>query len=162
LDNTAFPSKIDFLVYSGKREKISQSFHREPVLVDENKAYQFPGKTILVVDDDIYNVAFIKEILANTGLNIIPTEYGREAVQIAISQSPDLVLMDIRLPDMDGYEAIRQIKQHKPNLKIIAQTAYAAYEDRQKAFDAGCNDYISKPLKRNLLLSMINKHMLKQ
>ncbi len=142
--------------------KISQSMHREPVLKDEQQAYQFPNKTILVVDDDSYNATYIKEILAQTGLNIINTEYGFEAVQIANSQSPDLVLMDIRLPDMNGYEAIRQIKQHKPNIKIIAQTAYAAHEDRQKAFDAGCNDYISKPLKRGLLLSMINKHMLKK
>jgi CheY-like chemotaxis protein/nitrogen-specific signal transduction histidine kinase len=141
--------------------KISKSLHREPVLIDEKKAYQFPGKTILIVDDDMYNASYIKEILANTGLNIIHTEFGHEAVKIAASKSPDLVLMDIRLPDMDGYEAIQQIKQHKPNLKIIAQTAYAGFDDRQKAFDAGCIDYISKPLKRNLLLSMINKQLTK-
>jgi CheY-like chemotaxis protein len=67
--------------------------------------------------------------------------------------------MDIRLPDMDGYEATRQIKLHKPNLRVIAQTAYAANEDRQKAFDAGCIDYISKPIKRDLLLIMINKYL---
>jgi CheY-like chemotaxis protein len=67
--------------------------------------------------------------------------------------------MDIRLPDMDGYEAIRQIKMYKPKLKIIAQTAYAAHDEKQKAFEAGCIDYISKPLKRNLLLSMINKYL---
>lgn len=71
----------------------------------------------------------------------------------------DMVLMDINLPDMNGYEATRQIKQHKPALKIIAQTAYAAPEDKQKALDSGCNDYISKPLKRNLLLAMIGKQL---
>jgi PAS domain S-box-containing protein len=139
--------------------KISQSDHRELVLRDETQAYHFLGKIILVVEDDVYNTAYIKEVLSGTGLNIIHTKYGNEAVQIAISQSPDLVLMDIRLPDMDGYEATRQIKLHKPNLRVIAQTAYAANEDRQKAFDAGCIDYISKPIKRDLLLIMINKYL---
>jgi two-component system sensor histidine kinase EvgS len=70
--------------------------------------------------------------------------------------------MDIGLPDMDGYEVTQQIRQHNPNIKIIAQTAYAAKEDAQKAIDAGCIDYISKPLNSDLLLSMINKHLSKQ
>jgi hypothetical protein len=87
---------------------------------------------------------------------------GNEAVQIATTQSPDLVLMDIRLPDITGYEATRQIKQHNPKLKIIVQTAYAAQDDKQKAIDAGCCGYISKPLKRNILLSLLNKHLTKQ
>ena len=79
---------------------------------------------------------------------------------MSIDLPVDLVLMDISLPDIDGYEATRQIGKHKPKLKIIAQTAYASLDERQKAIDAGCIDYISKPLKRELLLSMINKHLL--
>jgi PAS domain S-box-containing protein len=142
--------------------KISESTHQDTVSVDETQKYHFPGKTILVVEDDLYNVVYIKEILSNTGLNIIHTEYGYEAVQIALSQSPDLVLMDIRLSDMSGYEALRQIKLRKPYLKVIAQTAYASQEDRQRSFDAGCSDYISKPLKRNILLSMVNTHLSKE
>ena len=114
-----------------------------------------------MVEDDPFNSAYIKEILSDTGLNIVTTESGLEAVRIATSQSPDLVLMDIRLPDMNGYEAARQIKLQNPDLKIIAQTAFAAHDDKQKAFDAGCNDYISKPLKRGLLLSIIHKHLSK-
>jgi CheY-like chemotaxis protein len=141
--------------------QIAQSAYQAEVSIDENLEYHFPDKTILVVEDDIFNAVYIKEILSDTGLKIINTEYGYEAVRIATSQSPDLVLMDIRLPDMSGYEAIRQIRKQKPYLKIIAQTAYAAHDDKQKAFDAGCNDYISKPLKRELLLSMINKHLSK-
>jgi signal transduction histidine kinase/CheY-like chemotaxis protein len=141
--------------------QIAHSTHQAQVSMDETREYHFPDKTILVVEDDLFNAAYIKEILSDTGMNIINTEYGYEAVRIATSQSPDLVLMDIRLPDMSGYEAIHQIKKQKPYLKIIAQTAYATHEDKQKAFDAGCNDYISKPLKRGLLLSMINKHLSK-
>ena len=68
--------------------------------------------------------------------------------------------MDIRLPDMNGYEATRQILQHKPHIKNKAQTAYAAQDEKQKAFDAGCCDYISKPTKQDALLSKLNKHLL--
>ncbi len=139
--------------------ELSRSVYHKPVLTNESREYHFSGKTILVVEDDLYNAAYFKEILSDTGLNIIHAVNGHEAFQIIASQIIDLVLMDIRLPDIDGYKAIRQIKQQKPNLKIIAQTAYAAHDDKQKAYDAGCIDYISKPLKRNMLLSMINKYL---
>ncbi len=123
--------------------------------------YNFEGKVILVVEDDNYNATYIKTILSGSGLKIIHTAYGREAVRIATSEHVDLVLMDIRLPDMNGYEALALIKQNKPGLAIIAQTAYAANEDRQNAFDAGFSDYISKPMKRHSLLNMIDRHLRK-
>ena len=135
------------------------SLQYEPVLMGKNREYDFSNKTILIVEDDLYNAEYIKELLTNKNLNILHTEYGIEAINISISQPIDLVLMDIRLSDMDGYEATRQIRQHKPQLKIIAQTAYASHDERQKALDAGCNDYISKPLKKELLLAMISKHL---
>lgn len=119
--------------------------------------YNFSNKTILVVEDDEINAEYLRETLSNTGLNLLHTEHGKDAVQLAMAHMPDLVLMDIGLPDMSGYYAIRQIKEHKPAIKIIAQTAYATDEDRKKAMDAGCIGYISKPLKYELLLSMIHK-----
>jgi PAS domain S-box-containing protein len=139
--------------------KISQIAHQKSLVIEEKYSYHFPGKTILLVEDDIFNAEYIKEILSDTGTKIIYTKYGNEAIQIATSQSMDLILMDIQLPDITGFEATRKIKLQKPNSKIIAQTAYAAYDDRKKAFDAGCIDYISKPIKRDLLLEMINKHL---
>jgi len=87
------------------------------------------------------------------------TAYGSEAIQIAALRIPDLVLMDIKLPDINGYDATRIIRQQNPNLKIIAQTANAGIEDRQKAMDAGCVDYISKPILYDALLSTINRHI---
>jgi PAS domain S-box-containing protein len=139
--------------------KISESKIFENTSIKETQDFNFMGKTILVVEDDLYNLAYIKEILSNSGLNIIHTEYGNEAIQILETQSIDLVLLDIRLPDLTGYDVSKKIKQLKPNLKIIAQTAYAADEDRQKAIEAGCIAYISKPLKHDLLLSLINRHL---
>jgi PAS domain S-box-containing protein len=125
----------------------------------ENTEAFLQNKTVLVVEDDTFNAAYIKELLSNTGLIVLYAQTGKEAVEISTSQLLDLVLMDIGLPDISGYEATRQIKLKKPNLKIIAQTAHAAFEDKYKALEAGCSDYISKPLKSQLLLSIINKHL---
>jgi PAS domain S-box-containing protein len=122
-------------------------------------AYNFSGKTILLVEDDMYNVAFIKEIIAGLGIKIFHTESGLEAIKLASSLFTDIILMDIRLPDISGYEAIEKIRKVVPESKIIAQTAFAANEDKQKSFDLGCVDYISKPLRRELLLKVLNKHM---
>jgi len=130
-----------------------------PASTQQDATYDFTGKTILVVEDDIDNYTLISAILANTGLKIIHTKFGKEAVQIALSQALNLVLMDIRLPDLNGYLATREIKERKPDLGIIAQTAYAAQDDKQKALDAGCSDYISKPIHKRLLLDMIKKHI---
>ncbi|MGE5406616.1 MAG: ATP-binding protein [Methanosarcina sp.] len=129
-------------------------------------AAQSPGKvidavnkTVLIVEDDLYNAEYLKEVLSSADLNILHTDYGEEAVDIALNQYVDLILMDIRLPEMDGYEATRQIKAQKPGIKIIAQTAYAAEDEKRKAFEAGCDDYISKPARHEALLSIVNKHL---
>lgn len=119
----------------------------------------FSNKTVLIVEDDLFNYEYLKEVLSETGLHIQRAETGHKAVEISLSQSIDLVFMDIRLPDIDGYEATRQIKQHKPLLKIIAQTAYAAQDEKLRALKEGCDDYISKPTKKELLLAMANKHL---
>ena len=131
----------------------------EKVVFFDTKNYRFSNKTILIVEDDIYNSAYLKEILAHTGSTIITTEYGKEAVKIANSQTIDMVLMDISLPDMNGYEATRIIKQSNQQIIIIAQTAYAGEDERQKAIDSGCIDYISKPTRRELLLTMMSKYL---
>jgi CheY-like chemotaxis protein len=107
----------------------------------------------------MYNSTYLKEILARTGSTLIATEYGKEAIKIANTQTIDLILMDISLPDMNGYEATRVIKQSNQQVIIIAQTAYAAEDERQKALDAGCIDYISKPTSRELLLTMMRKYL---
>ena len=138
----------------------AQPFRQEETAKEKNTSKNILNNTVLIVEDDYYNAEYIKEILADTGLKILRAENGREAVELSINQPVDLVLMDICLPDMDGYEATRIIRKHKPGLKIIAQTAYASNDERQKALNAGCNDYISKPTSKDLLLSMINQHLL--
>ena len=87
----------------------------------------------------------------------IRSYYGVEAVKIATSQQIDLILMDVHLPDINGYEATIRIKKVKPQINIIAQTAYASDNERQKAINAGCIDYISKPTKKEQLLTLMQK-----
>jgi signal transduction histidine kinase/CheY-like chemotaxis protein len=146
-----------YFTFSSKKTESSQ---REPEF-EKHTEYRFSNKTILIVEDDLYNAKYFKEILAGTGSDLLNATYGKEAVKIALAQPVDLVIMDIRLPDIDGYEAIREIRQYKPDLKIIAQTAYVSYYERQKAFDSGCNDYVCKPAKKELWLSVINKQLSK-
>jgi signal transduction histidine kinase len=127
---------------------------------DKTENFDFKGLKILVVEDDKYNAVYLNEILEASGFIICSTLFGKEAVQLALENDFDIILMDIRLPDLDGYEATRQIKMQKRNTIIIAQTAYAASEDKRKAFDAGCNDYISKPVDREILLDIIRKQLM--
>lgn len=119
------------------------------------------GKLILIVEDDFFNLEYIKEILSNTGVHLIEAMNGAEAVEKALSNPVDAVLMDIRLPDMSGYDVVRKIKKQKPQLIIIAQTAYASTDERKKAEKAGCCNYISKPIKKDKLLAMVNNCLAK-
>jgi CheY-like chemotaxis protein len=119
------------------------------------------SKIVLVVEDDEFNAFFIGEVLAKTKLRLLFAQDGAEAIQQALTQPVDLVLMDIGLPDMSGYDVVVRILEKKPQLKIIAQTAYAGYNDKKTALESGCLDYISKPLDQRLLLSMVSHYLSK-
>jgi PAS domain S-box-containing protein len=119
------------------------------------------NKVLLIVEDDIYNTLFLKEILEEFGYKIITVTYGYEAIQQLKKQKPDLVLLDIRLPDMDGYRVTQLMKQFVPDIKIIAQTAHAGADSIKKALNVGCIDYVSKPINREHLISVVQKYLLK-
>jgi PAS domain S-box-containing protein len=137
---------------------IKNTIQNKPIFI-EPREYNFTNKTILIVEDDYYNAEYLKEILLIYGFNILTTDNGQSAIDLSLNKQIDLVLMDIGLPDINGYEVTRLIRIQKPNLKIIAQTAYASFDEKQKALDAGCNDYISKPTKQELLLNMMSNHL---
>jgi PAS domain S-box-containing protein len=117
------------------------------------------GKTVLIVEDDEFNKALIKEILENLGPNLIFSSSGNDSVNICSNTHIDLVLMDIDLPDISGYEATKLILSKFPEMKIIAQTAYASGTDKFKAYESGCIEYISKPLKARVLIDTIKNHI---
>jgi len=118
-----------------------------------------PGKTmnakILVVEDDSVSRLYFKQILKNFTSELLFAETGKEALQLFESQNPDVILMDIALPDINGLEIVRKIRETNKKVVIIAQTAYAMTDDRQKAFDAGCDDYVAKPIKTALLMEKL-------
>ncbi|PKP34468.1 MAG: hypothetical protein CVU00_06810 [Bacteroidetes bacterium HGW-Bacteroidetes-17] len=116
--------------------------------------------TILIAEDEEYNYMLFKAILKDLNLNIIWAKDGSETVEKCKSNPDiDLVLMDIKMPFLNGYEATQQIRQFNKDIIIIAQTAHALSGDREKAIAAGCNEYISKPIDKTLFLRMLNKYL---
>lgn len=116
--------------------------------------------TILIAEDEDSNHFLLEELLADIECNIIRAVNGLEAIEICKSNPLiELVLMDIKMPEVDGYEATRQIRKFNAALPIIAQTAHALPEDKDKAFEAGCNDYLSKPINREKFFEMIRKYL---
>jgi two-component system cell cycle response regulator DivK len=118
-------------------------------------------KRILVVEDQLDNRHILHDLLTNAGFDIVEAVNGEEAIASAQASRPDLILMDIQLPILDGYEATRRIKSD-PDLKsipIIVVTSYALSGDEQKARVAGCDDYGAKPFSPRLLLAKIKEYV---
>jgi PAS domain S-box-containing protein len=114
------------------------------------------GLKILIVEDDEQSAILLAFAVKTFGTNLIKVKTGRDAVSVCRDNPDiDLILMDIKMPELDGYEATRQIRQFNREVTIIAQTAYALSGDREKALEAGCNDYISKPIKKEDLVELL-------
>ncbi|MEI8004961.1 MAG: response regulator [Bacteroidota bacterium] len=115
---------------------------------------------ILIAEDDETSDFLISSILRNNNHELFHAATGAEAIEeCRNNQGLDLVLMDIRMPDISGLEATRLIRQFNKSLIIIAQTAYALAGDREKALEAGCNDYIAKPINKDELEKLIQQHL---
>ncbi|HNW69293.1 MAG TPA: response regulator [Bacteroidales bacterium] len=127
------------------------------VLFVENERIKKPK--ILIVEDDKNSKFVLKEFTIHLSKEILQVNTGLEAVEMC-RQNPDidLVLMDIQLPELNGYETTRQIREFNKDVVIIAQTAFAQESDKEMAMAAGCNDYISKPFKHVNLTEIIKKY----
>jgi two-component system, cell cycle response regulator DivK len=119
------------------------------------------SKRILVVDDQPDNRQIIRDLLAATDYELTEAEDGEQALAAVARQPPDLILMDIQLPVMDGYEATRRIKADPAlrSIPIIAVTSYALSGEEQKARAAGCDAYVTKPYSPRLLLAKIKEFL---
>ena len=118
-------------------------------------------KRILVVEDNKYNLYLATFLLEKSGYEVITAVNGIEAIEIAKTQHPDLILMDIQLPEMDGYEAIRRMKGIPGiiHIPVVAVTSYAMVGDREKALGMGCAGYIEKPLNPETFVPEIEKYI---
>ncbi|MGH7334085.1 MAG: response regulator [Candidatus Rokuibacteriota bacterium] len=119
------------------------------------------SKRILAVDDQEDNRRILRDLLTSAGFEVLEAADGESAVALASSQQPDLILMDIQLPDIDGYEATRRIKadpalRHVP---LIVVTSYALSGDEAKAMAAGADAYVSKPFSPRALLAKVREHL---
>jgi len=117
--------------------------------------------TILIAEDEAINFLFLEILLKkqiDLGCAIILAKNGAEAVEICKKNDDiNLVLMDLKMPVMDGFEAVKLIKEIRPKLPIVAQTAFSSIEDKEKVFAAGFNDFLSKPINKEALLDVINR-----
>ncbi len=128
-------------------------------LIKRAKKLTLDSKTLLVVEDDDQSYFFFESILKKTNSKIVRAVDGQQAVELCKKQKFDLILMDIRLPKMDGYVATKKIKELWPDIKIIAQTAYAMAGEKERCFEAGCDDYISKPINIAELFDTIERNI---
>ena len=127
---------------------------------DWRNKYDWSDKLILIVEDIEANHMFIAAALKRTNAQLLWAKDGMEAVEMCQEyETIDLVLMDIRLPKLDGYEATRKIKEFRPDLPIIAQTAYVMSNEKGKVLQAGCDDLITKPIRLNILISTVAKYI---
>tara|TARA_B100000029_G_scaffold111139_1_gene103126 strand:+ start:420 stop:788 length:369 start_codon:yes stop_codon:yes gene_type:complete len=113
---------------------------------------------ILLVEDNDLNRDMLSRRLIKRGFEVLSAVNGKEGIDKAVTDNPDLILMDLSLPIINGWDATREIKANKntSNIPIIALTAHAMAEDRKKALDAGCDEYDTKPIEFNRLLDKIN------
>jgi len=126
---------------------------KEPTDISKKKL------TILIVEDDENSLLYIKSILKNLTANLLNASNGNDAVKlIKENLNISLVLMDIKMPELNGFDATRKIREFNNTVPIIAQTAYAFSENKEEAFKAGCNDYITKPINGKELIKLIQKY----
>ena len=119
------------------------------------------SKSILVVEDQADNRRILRDLLTSVGYEILEAVTGDEGVTLAITQRPDLILMDVQLPGIDGYEATRRIKADPAlrHIPIIAVTSYALSGDDAQAFAAGCDAYVAKPFSTRALLAKVRAYL---
>ncbi len=118
-------------------------------------------KTILVIEDQEDNRRILRDLLTNSGFEVVEAVTGTDGVSMAETRQPHLILMDIQLPGIDGYEATRRIKSNPDlqNIPIIVVTSYALSGDDIKAFEAGCDAYVTKPFSPRDLLAKIREFL---
>ena len=116
---------------------------------------------VLYVEDNPQNMRLVRKILVHAGYEMLEAEDGNTGLEVARSQMPSMILMDVNLPDIDGLEvtAILKADPATSSIPIIALTANAMVGDKEKALEAGCDDYLPKPVSRKVLLEMVEQYL---
>jgi CheY-like chemotaxis protein len=152
---SVFCFTIPYKTASAKKISVIHESAKE----DEQELAGHSQRTILIAEDEESNFNLLKELLTGLKINIIRARNGIEAVEYCRTRAIDLILMDIKMPLMDGFMATRQIREFMPDIPIIAQTAFDTEADKELAYSSGCTSFISKPLKKDVVLSVINGYL---
>jgi signal transduction histidine kinase/CheY-like chemotaxis protein len=145
-----------------KRANNNKGNNKQPATNTSDTTLATANKTVLIVEDNSINSVYLNILFENTGfdINIINAKNGKEAIDICRKNNDiALVLMDLKMPILSGFDAARQIKKIDPDLIIIAQTAYTTESDKKKAIEAGCDDFISKPFSEEMFISVVSKYL---
>ncbi len=136
-------------------------YNKSGIISLQNKETTVPlSHYILIAEDEEINYLFMDEILSSMNLKTIHAKDGREAVELCKqNENIELVFMDIKMPVMNGFDATKHIKVYRPELPVIAQTAYTSPEDQHKAQSVGCDDFVGKPIDRETLINLLHKYL---
>jgi signal transduction histidine kinase len=157
-EGSTFTFTLPYFETEVKKVKLSKT--ATPLERKKAHVYDWRNKTILIAEDEHNNFIYLSEIIKRTGAKVIEAKNGLQAVT-AVEQSPEinLILMDLLMPEVDGYMATKQIKKIRPSLPVIAQTAYTLMREKEKSLEAGCDGYITKPYDPPELLELINNFL---
>lgn len=140
---------------------MAKNLNQTAVRVNQSEEdYDWAQYTILIAEDEETNFIYLETALIKTKVNIIRAKNGKEAVEAAkVHPSIDLILMDIKMPEMNGLEATRSIKSFRKDVPVIAQTAFAMDEDKRNCSAVGCDDFLAKPIRYTVLLGTLAKYL---
>ena len=155
------PDRALLSIFTIPFEEVPETYHQ---MAPEEEyvipSYTWKDKVILIVEDDEVNFKFLEAVLQDTSVQLIHARNGLQAVELCKSINKiDLVLMDIKMPEMDGFEATRQIREFNRKIPIIAQTAFVHENELDKCQDAGCNDQITKPIEIKEFFEKVDKYL---
>lgn len=153
---TGIGTQFYFTIPAKNVEILQENKRKDTDLIDKNC---WIGKKILVAEDEELNYRLVCGLLKKSGISIVRANNGVEALSIVLSDKPDLVLMDINMPIMNGLRATSAIRKHYPDLPIVALTAYPFTHNLKKATEVGCNDYLVKPVNNKSLLMSLHKYL---
>jgi two-component system, cell cycle response regulator DivK len=126
----------------------------------EEQSFDWSNKTIIIAEDEEVNYIYLKTALSKTNINILRAYNGQDAVEMSkVNPLVELILMDIKMPKMNGLEATKAIKSFRSDIKIVAQTAFAMDEDRKNCEAVGVDDFLSKPVRYKLLFETLSRHL---
>ena len=130
----------------------------EPRALISHKTYDWSSKQILVAEDEELNWLLVREMLRQAGATVHRARDGHEVVQQARELQPDAILMDLKMPELNGMDAARKIREFNGKVPIIAQTALVMTEEKEECMRSGCNHFVTKPLDRSTIMELIDSY----